>query len=178
MGVHFTVTVDHDLRDTSLDAVRERFQALQPYFDALSDQSLAEDTRWRDVSEPGTAPPNLFYTPGRFSLHIGPAALLMHHCTRFTTFIEVSADRKQLRLFSRKLAGLFGRRRALYAPCEGIGDHIADWVSDGLPLAEMEAKLRQRSRPPACIEELADRSWPDLRYYIDEFGDCCADSAG
>jgi hypothetical protein len=32
MGVHFTVTVDHDIGDTQLPVVRDRFASLQPMF--------------------------------------------------------------------------------------------------------------------------------------------------
>jgi hypothetical protein len=178
MGVHFTVTVDHDVRDTSLDAVRNRFAPLQPILDELSDKSLPEHATWRDVSEPGSAGPYLFYIPGGFTLQIGPAVMRLHHFTRFSTFIETAARRDLLRRFSRQLAHLFGQHRALYAPCEGVGDEIADWLTDGFSLADMEARLRQRSSPPATIAELAGRSLPELRYYIDEFEDCYVDTTG
>jgi len=172
MGVHFTVTVDHDIHDTSLDAVRDRFASLQPMFDELSDKTRPEPGTWRDISEPGSPQPYLFYTPGGFSLQIGSTALRMHHFTRFSTFIDTAARRDLLRQFSQQLAQLFGRRRVLYAPCEGIGDEIADWLTDGFSVADMESRLRERSSPPTAIEELASRSLPELRYYIDEFKDC------
>lgn len=172
MGVRFTVTVDHDILDTSLDAVRGRFISLQPAFDELSGKAQQEPEAWRDVSEPGSARPYLFYTHGGFTLQIGPAALRMHHFTLFSTFVETTAQRDLLRRFSQQLARAFGQHRVLYAPSEGIGDEIADWLTDGFSLAHMEARLRERSNPPATIEELASRSLPELRYYVDEFGDC------
>jgi len=178
MGIHFTVTVDHTFRDTSLDAVRNRFKPLQPILDELSDKSLPEHSMWRDVSEPGSTRPYLFYTPGGFTLQMGPAVMRLHHFTRFSTFIEAAALRDLLRRFSKQLAQLFGQHRALYAPCEGIGDEIVDWLADGLSLADIETRLRLRSSPPATIAELAGRSLPELRYYIDEFEDCYIATAG
>src|SRR5690242_3682748 len=107
MGVHFTVTVDHDIRDTSLNTVRARFLPLQTILDELSDKGLPEHTAWRDISQSESARPYLFYTPGGFSLQIGPAVLRMHHYTHFSTFTETAARRDLLRRFSRQLARLF-----------------------------------------------------------------------
>ncbi|HVA51825.1 MAG TPA: hypothetical protein VNH11_36120 [Pirellulales bacterium] len=172
MGVHFTVTADHDLRDTSLDAVRGCFTPLEPLFLEISTRRQAGPDRWQNVTEPGNAQPNHFYAPAGFSVFIGPAALTFHHGTRFEMFIEAASERELLRRFSRHLASLFGQQRALYAPCEGAGDVIRDLVIDGCSLAEIEARLHERSSPPTTIEELADRSWPELRYYFDEFDGC------
>jgi hypothetical protein len=178
MGVHFTVTVDHDIRDTHLDAVRSRFASLQPMFAQISASSKQELGEWRDVTEPGSSRPDHFHTPAGFSVLIGSAALTFHHGTRFSTFINDVAKRDSMRRFSRHVARIFAQDRVLYAPCEGIGDVIADWRMEGLSLADMEARLRKRSRPPATISELARRSLPELRYYIDEFEDFKVDTAG
>jgi len=169
MGVHFTVTVDHDIHDTRLDAVRGHFASLQPMFAQISARSPQESGEWRDVTEPGRSRPDHFYAPAGFSVLIGPAALRFHHGTRFSTFIDAVAERDSLREFSRLLTRIFGQHRVLYAPCQGIGDEIADWLTEGLSLTEMEARLGSRSSPPATIAELASRSLPELRYYIDDF---------
>jgi hypothetical protein len=171
MGVHFTVTVDHDIHDTSLESVRDRFASLQPMFLEISVRSQQKPDSWRDITEPGRPHPDHFYAPAGFSVLIGPAALRFHHSTRFSTFIDSAAERDLMRQFSRQLAQIFGHYRALYAPCEDIGDEIADWLTDGLSLADIESRLRGRSSPPVTIEALAKRSLPELRYYIEEFKD-------
>ena len=168
MGVHFTVTVDHDIRDTALASVRERFRPLNPFFDELSTAEFPPD-RWRDLTEPGSESAKLFYTPGGFSLSIGTSALRMHHCTKFELFTQEPTVRAQLRHFSKELALLFGKHVALYTPCEGVGDTVAGWVIDDLTLSDMELRLRTECEPAATFEELAARSLPDLRYYIDVF---------
>jgi hypothetical protein len=168
MGVHFTVTVDHDIQDTSLDAVRRRFASLNPVFGEISSRSQQESHSWRDVTEPGRSRPDHFGAPAGFSVLIGPSALRFHHGTRFSAFIGCAAERDQMRRFAWRLAHIFGQHRILYAPCEGVGDEIADWIANGLSLADMEARLRQRSRPPKTIDELSGRVPPELRYYIDE----------
>jgi hypothetical protein len=169
MGVHFKVLVDHNIRDTSLDAVRARFAPLMPIFEELRDRTEQEPAVWKEVSESGSVHPYLFYTPGGFTLNIGSAALALHHFTRFSTFIEAGTSQDLLRRFSRQLAQLFGQHRALYFPCEGVGDEITDWMTDGLSLEVIEAHLRQRGNPPATFAELESRSFPGPRYYIDEF---------
>jgi len=177
MGNHFTVTVDHDIRDTSLHTVSSHFAPLKPMFDELSDKLQLEQIPWRDASEPGSPRPYYFITPGGFSLQIGAAALRMHLFTRFSAFIETPSRRDALRRFSWQLARVCGQHRVLYAPCEGIGDEIVDWLMDGASLSDMEAQLRRRSLPPTTIAELADRSLPELRYYVDDFKDLCREAS-
>jgi hypothetical protein len=169
MGVHFTVTVDHDIRDNSLDAIRRRFSPLEPHFVEIASVFKVESERWRDVTVPGRPLPDHFYAPAGFSVQIGRAALRFHHCMRFSAFVKTSPEQDILRRFSRQLAFLFGQHKVLYAPCEGIGDEIADWMADDLSLADIESRLRKRSNPPTMIEELARRSLPELCYFIDEF---------
>lgn len=167
MGVHFTVTVDHDLCDTALDAVRGRFAPLAPLFLELSNKWPGGSSRWQDITEPGNSPPNAFYAPAGFSVFIGPAALTFHHRTRFEMFIESASERELLRRFSRHLGYILHQKQALYAPCEGVGDQIRDLLSDGCSLAKIEALLRERSDPPTTIDGLVGRSWPELRYFVD-----------
>lgn len=169
MGVHFTVTVDHNLGDTSLDAVCGHFAPLEPAFLEISARWPIGQNRWLDITEPGSAQPNLFYAPAGFSVQIGSAALNFHHGIRFEIFIDAARERELLRRFSRQLAHTLGQERALYAPCEGTGDMIRDLITDGCSLAAIEAHLHHRSAPSMTIEELANRSWPELRYYIDHF---------
>lgn len=169
MGVHFTVTVDHDIADTSLDSIRDCFTPLQPIFAEIASKCRLEPTEWRDVTEKGRPRPDHFRAPSGFSMGIGHRALRFHHCIRFSAFIANSSEREILRRFSRQLALMLGPRHVLYAPCEGIGDTIYDWVTDGLSLTEMIPKLQHLSKPPLSIDELANRSWPELRYFVDEF---------
>lgn len=169
MGVHFTVTVDHDIHDTSLKSIRSRFSSLQPIFNEISSTFQEQPDRWQDVTEPGWSPPDHFYAPAGFSLQVGSAALRFHHCTRFSAFIDDLAARELMRRFSKQLAYTFGQKRALYAPCEGIGDDISIWLTDGLSLSHIEARLQERATPSVSIEALAKCSGRDSRYYIDKF---------
>ena len=73
MGVHFTVTANHDLKETELEAIRSRFTPLSPLLATLAAQT--EPVQWRDASEAGSARPYLFYAPGGFTLNVGPKAL-------------------------------------------------------------------------------------------------------
>jgi len=171
MGVHFTVVVDHDLRDTRLEAVRACFQPLQACFDEISAYLDAGAARWQDVSKPGSVRSYHFYAPADSSVMIGAAALKFHHCIRFSAFIEDMAIRDLFRRFSLRLALLFGQRQALYAPCEGIGDEIADWLLEDLSLAAILSRPYQRANPAVTIDALAVCSSPEQRYYVDGFED-------
>jgi hypothetical protein len=169
MGVHFTVTVDHDITDTSLDAMRRRFTSLGPIFAEISSKYQLALTEWEDSTEKGRPSPDHFRAPSGFSLGIGHRSLRLHHFIRFSAFIDNSSEREILCRFSRQLARTLGQSRVLYAPCEGIGDTIYDWVTDGLSLIEIIPKLQHLSKRPLSIDELASRSLPELPYFVDEF---------
>jgi hypothetical protein len=169
MGVHFTVTVDHDITDTSLESIRSRFVPLQSIFEEIASKYKLEPSAWQDTTESGRAYPDHFRAPSGFLMEIGHRTLRFHHCIRFSAFIDCTIDREILCRFSRRLARMLGQRRVLYAPCEGVGDTIYDWVTDGLSLTEIIARLQDLSKPPLNIDELANRSLPELRYFVDEF---------
>ena len=166
MGVHFTVTANHDLKETELEAVRSRFAPLSSLLAALAAQ--ADPVQWRDASEAGSASPYLFYTPGGFTLNVGPKALRFHHRTPFAAFVQSGSAQDLLRRFGSQLAALFLQPSVIYAPCEGVGEEIVLWVDEGLSVNEIVARLHRRAEPPADIGALAGRSG-EGRYYIEEF---------
>src|SRR5262245_42928994 len=71
MGVHFTVTVNHDFTDTQLPLVRDRFASLQPRVAEISLRSQQALGEWRDVTEPGRPRPDHFYAPAGFPCSSG-----------------------------------------------------------------------------------------------------------
>jgi hypothetical protein len=166
MGVHFTVTANHDLKETELEAIRTRFAPLSSTLASLAAQ--VDPVQWRDASEAGSVRPYLFYTPGGFTLNVGPKALRFHHGTPFSAFVESGVAQQLLRRFSSQLAALFHQPRVIYAPCEGVGEEIDLWVDGGLSVSEIVARLRTRAEPPAEIGALAGRSG-EGRYYAEEF---------
>lgn len=175
MGVHFTVIADHDIRDTSLDSIRGRFAKLNSAFEQvgteLSLEGRLESRGWKDMTEPGSQYPDHYSAPAGFSVLIGRSALKFHHNTRFSVFAEHGVAQTSLRRFSRDLVGLFRNRAALYAPCEGIGDDIAEWITDGLSLAEIEARLRMKGAPAESLVDLGNRRAAVSRCFIDTFED-------
>ena len=64
--------------------------------------------------------------------------------------------------------------RVLYAPDEGIGDSICDWMADGRSLCEIEAELLRLAPPAASFDELDARQnppWTQPAYYVDRLDD-------
>lgn len=178
MGVHFTFTFDHDFTDTSVVIMRRRFQSLESTFHEIARHWSVDYGRpgrspepWQDVSEVGSERPRHLFAPAGLSLLVGPAAAKFHHFSKFHPFIHNRRDRAVLRRLAYEVASLFGSEQVIYAPCEGTGDEIADLLTEGLQVEDIETKLAEHGPAAQTIEELDSVSWPQPRYYVDIFDD-------
>jgi hypothetical protein len=178
MGAHFTVTVDKGQCDTELNALRYQFQPLEEslceiaaHWTSIFPHIGPPLEPWRDATELGRTPSDLFYMPGGFTLSCGSSAFRLHHVSRIDAFISDHTTRVLLRNFSRRLCSVLATNFALYSPCEGVGDEIAAAVSEGLSVGDIERRFRQLGDPPSPISQLGSMAWPRRRYHIDRFED-------
>lgn len=156
-----------------MEAIVQRLVPMQDMFSEVAQFYELESRPWRDAGRFNEG--EAFYQgPAGFSLLVGAGAVHFHHLCRFWQFTTLPSPRTLLRRFARQACEVLGGNRVIFAPDEGIGQEILDWVWDGWKLADVEAKLLQLSTPAATFEELGKRHqppWTEPAYYIDQFHD-------
>jgi hypothetical protein len=183
MGVHLRILVQHAVPDVRLESVVRTFRALDDvfaevatYFSKWWPHFGPPLEAWRDVSEPGSSQPYLFYAPAGFHFSFGPRVLSISHATKFHLFCSAPDETRLLRRFTHRVVGVLGGERAIYCPDCGLGDEVYDLVQDGRTFAEIEEHLLRLGAPAATFSELDARRAPEPCYYIDGCDDSCVET--
>jgi hypothetical protein len=180
MGVDITFTIDHKLKSISMadvsrqcDAMNDMFVEVARFWSQWYPQFGPPLEPWRDAGAFDQGQP-FYQAPAGFSFSFGSAAVRLHHVCRFRFFAQDLPARTLLRRFVRRSCEILGSDRTVYAPDEGIGDKILDWVTEGRSVADIETELLRLSLPAPTFDELDDRQrppWTRPAYYVDTFQD-------
>lgn len=176
MGVHITVALDHQLKNISMAEVSQRFEGMNDMFIEVAQFWHVGPPLepWSDAGAYDRGQP-FYMGPAGFSFNFGLAAVYIHSSCRFRAFTQDLPTRTLLRRFAHRCCETMGSERAIYAPCEGVGDKIEGFVTpDNLTICDIERELLPLSPPAATFDEL-DSRWkrPVSRpaYYVDRFDD-------